>query len=136
MTKTLASVDNHKFLRRCGSSENNFWLANPIHYLSSLFNFILVKRLFHCMDSCKFVTVDDNCLTFFESVLFREIGVFEEVVILQFWIGDDVDFVSYCCSSWWLISSDHDNFDTCISAFQHRYIDRRAWWIIQGNNTH
>jgi len=60
--------------------------------------------------------------------------VLDHVVELSLWMLQNVDFVGNGSSGWWLISSNHDDFDTSRAAFLYRKVDLWSWWIIEGDN--
>ena len=58
-----------------------------------------------------------------------------KIIIFQSRISNDVDFMSDCSSCRWLITSNHNNLNTCLFTFQDRHIDSWSWRIIQWYNT-
>ena len=50
LSTLLASINNEKLLGGGGSREDNFWLSDPVHDLSSLLNFIVFHSIFSVVD--------------------------------------------------------------------------------------
>merc|ERR1719446_1296943 len=90
----------------------------------------LIKMLFS-----EQITVDDDTSGLGPGDILVHTEFLNHVVEFSLWVLDNVDFVSNSSGSWWLITSDHDNFDTGRSALGDGQIDSWSWWIVEGNDT-
>lgn len=134
VTEALASIDNKKLLGGSGTGEDDLGLGNPVHDLASFFDFIVVKGIFGGVDTGKLVTMNDNCLAHFPSlVAFKLRVVLEDIVEFKFGVVDDVNLSSNGSGSWGLITSDHDNLDTGGLALRDGNVNLGAWGIVERN---
>lgn len=83
------------------------------------------------------VTVDDDTSCIIESILFSSFVFWVQFQSVEFhrWVLQNVDLVGNGSSGSWLITSNHDNFDTGGSALVDGKINVGSWWIVKRNNT-
>ena len=79
--------------------------------------------------------MNNDSSALFKSLFLGDIQFIDHVVPFFLWVLDDVDFVGNGGSSWWLITSDHDDLDTSGSAFVHGQVNLWSWGIVQRNDT-
>jgi hypothetical protein len=79
--------------------------------------------------------MDDNTGTFSHSILWGHTHLVDEVVHFHLWVLNNVNLGGNGSSSWWLITGNHNNFDTSGSALGYGQIDVGSWWIVKGYNT-
>jgi len=135
MTSNLASVDNQKLLRRSGTCEHNLRLGNPFLEVLALIGVTLfILFLVLKMALGELVTVDNNTGGFSHGGLGAD-AAFNHVVEFPLGVLDDVDLVGNGRSGWRLVTSDHDNLNTSLSALIDGQVDLGSGRIIQGDDT-
>jgi hypothetical protein len=131
VTELLASIDNQKLLFGGSTCEDDLRSRNPVHDASTFLDFIIVKGFLFSIDFSKLITMDNNGATLKQSFLGIHFTDVNEVVVFQFWFLDDIHLVGNSGSSWGLITSDHDDFNSGALALFDRNVDLRAWWVVQ-----
>merc|ERR1719498_459686 len=79
--------------------------------------------------------MNNNTGTFLHSHFWGHSHFVDKVVHFHLWMLNNVNFVRNSSSSWWLITSNHNNFDTSRSALGYGQINISSWRIVQGDNT-
>jgi hypothetical protein len=136
MTKTLASINNKEFLGRSSTGENDLGLTDPVHNLTSLFNFHIIKSIFSSVDTGEFITVDNDRLCLFPGFVAFKFGVvLQDVVKFKLGVRNNVNLGGNSSGSWGLITSDHNNLNTGGLALGDRDIDLGSGGIVEGSKT-
>jgi hypothetical protein len=135
MAGFLASINDKEFLGWSGSSKDDLVFANPVLQVLSLRWVRIVEVLFGQMPFGKEVTMNNDSSALFKSLFLGDLQFIDHVVPFFLWVLDDVDLVGNGGSSWWLITSDHDNLNTSLTALVDGDIDLGSRRIIEGDNT-
>jgi hypothetical protein len=135
VSSLLAGIDDKKLLGWSGSGEDDLWLRDPSLEEVTLVWIIFGHTFLSKMLFSEQITVDDDTSGLGPGDILVHTEFLNHVVEFSLWVLDNVDFVSNSSGSWWLITSDHDNFDTGRSALGDGQIDSWSWWIVEGNDT-
>jgi len=119
VTKLLACINDLKLLRRSCSCKHNFFLSKIVHKESSFFRIIIVKGCFLSAFSSQVISMYYNCSallysSFWVNSLINQVNVDNDSRVIR---SDYVYFLSYSSSCYWLVASNHNNFDSSVSAF-------------------
>ena len=137
MAEPLASVNDEQLLRRSGTSKDDFLLFKPVRNSASLLNVVIIESFICSVDTSECVTVNYNSFALLKGLIVCEWSAICVRLILENPIKfvtrllDDVNFVCDGCGRGRLITSNHDDLDTCRTALVDGDIDLRSGRIVE-----
>ena len=139
VTEYLASLNDLELLGGGCPSEHDFRLADPVHDDTAFLGLLIIHGLFGGDDGGELVTVDDNSFALGKGLFLGVLAVgagldlLEHFVEFHIGLSNDVNLMGNGGSSWGLITSDHNDFDSSELAGSDGDVDLRAGRIVEGN---